>query len=728
MEKAATPQRTAARRDDQRLLSVWEEAQGELCARTGLALLLVEGRQPPQLTACNNNTICQTFQSSPAHSHLCEPYCGEAHQRARAAGGRTDYRCHAGLNCFAIAFEPRKGRSLAVIGGRAFLSAADYRALAERFRTGDLRELLSDDLFRNVLFTTRDGLDQLSAGVAEAARRLSSGLAATKKGAARDGESPASGATAEGAAVEASGDTAGVAFDESAGDAPGDPLAEEERLAAASYFGPGTSLEQACRQVLDELTAEHDIDSAALMLRRDEGFTAVCATGKFRQMAPEVSLRPAAGGPAQQRNGAGRSTLAAPNSASQLEPSFLPVAGGTELFPLAVADEIKGALLVGEAALDEATRERVREFCRRVAMPLELLRLREELERRMRVAYHLQALTEQINSDDPDDPYAAILRHSTELLRSERASLLLFDERAGELLVKAAVGPRAEAAADSRIALDEGVAGRVLREGRPLVVRDLVASGHAPAPPERDYKTASFISYPLTIGGRRVGVLNVTDKAGGGQYDDVDLNLLDMLAPQMALALDRAEWHQKATQFQLLSITDALTGLLNRRYLEERLSEELERSKRHRFAMSFLMLDIDNFKAYNDRHGHQAGDVALQLTAQSLKSALRSEDVAARYGGEEFSVLLPQTSAQEALVIAERIRRRVESTPFPHASGRVGGIITVSVGISSFGPGLETPESVVRAADQALYRAKSRGRNRLESYAPPATSPNPDVD
>jgi diguanylate cyclase (GGDEF)-like protein len=267
----------------------------------------------------------------------------------------------------------------------------------------------------------------------------------------------------------------------------------------------------------------------------------------------------------------------------------------------------------------------------------------------------------------------------------------------------------------------EGVSGSVMRDGRPLVVHDLASAGQVPAPAERKYKTDSFISYPLIVGTRRVGVLNMTDKASGGSYDQLDLNLLDLLAPQMALALDRAEWHQKATQFQLLSITDALTGLLNRRYLEERLGEELERSKRHRFPVSFLMIDIDNFKEYNDRHGHQAGDIALEMTAQCLKTALRSADVAARYGGEEFSVLLPQTSGAEAQVIAERIRHRVELTSFAHRESQPGGAVTVSIGISSFGAKVDTPESIIGAADQALYLAKSRGKNRVEAYTPPTT-------
>jgi diguanylate cyclase (GGDEF)-like protein len=457
------------------------------------------------------------------------------------------------------------------------------------------------------------------------------------------------------------------------------------------------------------------------MVRREEGFVPVCGTGKFKTIAPRVALK-------KQRRGraaTGAEPAGREGEAAQL---FTSNAAGTQLFPLVVADEVKGALVVDESSLDEAKSARLLEFCQHVAMPLELLRLREELERRMRIAYHLQSLTEQINSAEPEEAYSTILRHSIELLRSERGSLQLFDEAANELQVKAAVGPRAEAAHEARVPFGEGVSGKVMREGRPLIVRDMKTAGQAPGPSERKYKTASFISYPLIVGSRRVGVLNVTDKASGGQYDDLDLNLLDMLAPQMALALDRAGWHQKATQFQILSITDALTGLLNRRYLEERLGEELERSKRHRFAMCFLMIDIDNFKEYNDTHGHQAGDSALQLTAQCLKSALRSADVASRYGGEEFSVLLPQTSISEAHVIAERIRHRVESTPYPHGLNQPGGAVTVSIGISSFGHGQDTPESVIRAADEALYTAKSRGKNRVETVLAPAAPAAPETN
>jgi diguanylate cyclase (GGDEF)-like protein len=234
--------------------------------------------------------------------------------------------------------------------------------------------------------------------------------------------------------------------------------------------------------------------------------------------------------------------------------------------------------------------------------------------------------------------------------------------------------------------------------------------------PERGYKTKSFISYPISIGSRRFGVLNLADKIGGGAYDASDLSVIDLVAPQIALAIERAAWQQRANQFQVMSITDPLTGLHNRRYLEARLTEELSRSKRYDYPLSFMMIDIDDFKLYNDQNGHQAGDRALEITAQCLRSALRKVDVASRYGGEEFSILLPQTTLQEAGVIADRIRRKISSTPFTHGKSQPLGAVTVSIGLSAFSPALDSSEAIVRAADRALYHAKSHGKNRAYAY------------
>ena len=349
-------------------------------------------------------------------------------------------------------------------------------------------------------------------------------------------------------------------------------------------------------------------------------------------------------------------------------------------------------------------------------LELEIERLKSELEYRARFADSLQHFLERISSNDPTQTYHSIISNSKDLLQSERASLLVFDENSNELILKAAIGLAEDPALVSHIRLGEGVAGEVIEKGKALIVEDIELSDLTPAPAERLYKTKSFISYPIIIGGRKIGVLNITDKSSGDKFDEVDLSLLEIIGPQVALALERAEWQERATEFQLMSITDPLTGLPNRRYLAERLTEELNRSKRYDYPMSFLMIDIDDFKAYNDNNGHQAGDLALQITAHCLKAALRSADIASRYGGEEFCILLPQTSMTEAGVIADRIRQRVSTTHFPHGKSQPLGRVSVSIGVSTYSEIINSAETVIAAADRALYQAKSFGKDRVEFY------------
>ena len=174
--------------------------------------------------------------------------------------------------------------------------------------------------------------------------------------------------------------------------------------------------------------------------------------------------------------------------------------------------------------------------------------------------------------------------------------------------------------------------------------------------------------------------------------------------------IDRAVLKNKAGEFEQLSVTDALTGLLNRRYLEERLTEETKRSNRYGYPMSLMMIDVDEFKSYNDKFGHPEGDKALRTVAHLLKDTLRGADVAARYGGEEFSILLPQTTSEEAQTIAERIRQKIETTQFPHRK------VTISIGIASCSHIVCSPPEIIKAADQALYEAKHRGRNNVQIY------------
>ena len=177
-------------------------------------------------------------------------------------------------------------------------------------------------------------------------------------------------------------------------------------------------------------------------------------------------------------------------------------------------------------------------------------------------------------------------------------------------------------------------------------------------------------------------------------------------------------------QNQLLSEqsrTDGLSGLLNRRYWEDAVSAEFQRCRRYGHSASLLMLDIDHFKAINDRHGHPSGDEVIRSVASILQSSLRDEDVPGRYGGEEFGILLPDTPAKGAEVISERVRRRIESA----ALSKSGLRATVSIGIAELDAADLDYAVWISHADRALYAAKDRGRNRSVRFETPL-SPNPE--
>lgn len=172
---------------------------------------------------------------------------------------------------------------------------------------------------------------------------------------------------------------------------------------------------------------------------------------------------------------------------------------------------------------------------------------------------------------------------------------------------------------------------------------------------------------------------------------------------------------EKAAQIALqkLATRDGLTGLANRRCFDETLQAEWTRAMRQHQPLSLLMVDVDNFKAYNDAHGHLGGDECLQRIANAVSKEMRANDLVARYGGEEFAVILPNQSLKGAAIVAERIRSRVEQLLLPHA-GNGGKHVTVSIGAATAFAAPDTePSALLAIADAALYRAKHMGRNRI---------------
>ncbi len=220
----------------------------------------------------------------------------------------------------------------------------------------------------------------------------------------------------------------------------------------------------------------------------------------------------------------------------------------------------------------------------------------------------------------------------------------------------------------------------------------------------------NFVKLPLIFKMKVVGSLHLFRPGRSGIPGD-EQRFLSTLAGELAIALENVRLHTRTRE---LAVRDDLTGLYNRRHLQEILPMEIKRAQRFREPLSLLMLDIDFFKTYNDRYGHLAGDERLREFARLVASRVREVDFFARFGGEEFVVLLPASDAQAAMEVARQIQQAIQALALPH-EGAPFGIVTVSFGAASLVPQRDqAPEELVRRADRAMYRAKQAGRNRIE--------------
>ncbi len=214
-----------------------------------------------------------------------------------------------------------------------------------------------------------------------------------------------------------------------------------------------------------------------------------------------------------------------------------------------------------------------------------------------------------------------------------------------------------------------------------------------------------YINFPLVINNEVAGYLIANNLA------ENDKSRFQILAQQFLIMVKRAFLYKN---IQELAIMDGLTQVFSRRHLLERFEEELKRSRKFKHNFSFLMVDIDKFKSFNDKYGHLVGDAILREVSRSVKDNVRQIDFVGRYGGEELSIVLPETDKAQAMLAAQRIRRAIELRMIKVYDEELK--VTVSVGISTFPDDADSSNLLVEAADKALYLAKKEGRNRVCAY------------
>ncbi|MFI6825067.1 diguanylate cyclase [Micromonospora sp. NPDC050187] len=343
---------------------------------------------------------------------------------------------------------------------------------------------------------------------------------------------------------------------------------------------------------------------------------------------------------------------------------------------------------------------------------------------------HLAVLGDTLASTHDLDRILRVILHSAIAATGARTGTVLLVEEDGVLVGRCATGPDGDDVPEPaalRVPVGSGVVGTVAATGEPR--RGRVEPGDGP-PGGADGRT--YVAVPFAAPGATadvpwrsappgeaapgtLGVLVLYDRLGADGFDDHDLVTLRTFAGHAAVAVENVRVHEEA---QRLSLTDPLTGLWNYRYLRESIRREVERASRFGRMLSVLALDLDLFKKVNDTYGHAVGDAVLVEFARRVRGEIREVDLAFRQGGEEFVLLLPETDARGAAIVAERLGAVVRDGPFEAeshsgvpAAAPVRIAVTVSVGIAVYPDHGSTAQQVLDAADDALYAAKAAGRD-----------------
>lgn len=383
--------------------------------------------------------------------------------------------------------------------------------------------------------------------------------------------------------------------------------------------------------------------------------------------------------------------------------------------PILRGDHVLGALYADSVRTGRGYRQSdlklLNGIAAQAAMALENAQKRRETEEYAQALEWLAEAARELSSTlSPQAVARACVENAARIFRSRRVTLMMHDEREDVLRVAYSNCIPEDQWPHVRVPPGEGPSGLALRENRAVLEREteVIEPGGG-----RRYRTKSFIVAPIPAPhddvrrrGRAIGVISLTEREDGIPYTENDRQLLSAFASQVGIALSNARLFDRAT-------TDSLTGLLSRQYLFLLFEDTLETRK----EACVLMLDLDHFKKVNDTYMHQRGDEVLAEFGRRVREVVPAGTLVGRYGGEEFVVVLPGATLEEGVEIARRIHRRIVETPFPTSAGPIP--ITASIGVARSLPG-ETAADLVHRADQALYRAKQAGRNRVEVAGGPA--------
>jgi len=336
--------------------------------------------------------------------------------------------------------------------------------------------------------------------------------------------------------------------------------------------------------------------------------------------------------------------------------------------------------------------------------------LEEELLAEKRKLEQILHFDEKISSiRDLDVLVDFIVGKTASILEAKKCSLMLIDEDTRELYVQGAKGMDQNILEKTRIKLGESIAGAVALERTPVLVKNIEYDKRFQRVNRPAFSSRSFIIVPIWFHNKLIGVINVADKKPGHTsqsiFGELDLRVLSSIAREIAAAIENVRFYK---DLNFLTVSDPLTQMYNYRYFIKSLDCEIKRFQRVERCFCMMMIDIDDFKSYNDSFGHLEGDALLKEIGHIFDVHSRETDVVCRYAGDEFVIILPETCMEGAKVVAQKVKEDIETRVFKKK-------VTVSIGIAEY-IGKQNKKNLIRNADKALYQAKNSGKNRICAY------------
>lgn len=655
--------------------ALWSEFQDSMSEFAGLSVQVFDEKGVFVHASPRLPSLCAFFQRYPETQVACQKDCFSKVARCRDARKTLSGRCHAGLSFRVIPIRRRNRLESVILVGRVLtevLGGEQYLGFIERYK-------LSGELFLESLAGVRSLGSQDLDRFAVFVRRLATRFVATDTRMARRR----------------------YLLDRRQG------LLDFARQATDIHDrGPGGT-----REVLESLGRIYAMDGAAILLAGEEEnrFDVHASVGLGEETLHALATRDWPRIFATHGRGS-RLVLAG-------RPEMLKAGLDCKEVPLVVqqlefGSLVAGYLVVSSAALSAGELKLLESAAAFLAVRVVHLRSSERARQRDVEARLLAQMAERcLTAHSVKELLPLALEAAMVSLGARRGSILLAEER-GRITEHHLRGDHAPISGSIEELQPDSVSHKVFINRQPMLVQDTSQEPGLSAGRQYPYASRSFVSVPLRENGHALGVLHLTERPGEAVFTPRDLALLERLSLQASAAIRKARLEEEVQTLRVSSCIDHLTGVHNRRYLDEQLAVEVKRARRFGQPVAVAMFDVDSFKSVNDTMGHEYGDSVLKMIAGTVRRQLRSVDILARYGGDEFVLVLPGTDADGALSTVEKLRTLIASTELPaDRGGSPPRSFTVSAGLSVY-PGLATgAEELIRRADQSLLQAKMAGRN-----------------